>query len=184
MEQEATSYLKTADLLKHLSLAPGQWVGDFGVGSAAQLLLPIGQAIGPDGGVVMFDVQKTALSGAISIAKTNGLKNYRAVWTNLEMWQGAQSVADNSLDAGVLMNVIYQTTKPQDMLAEIHRVLKSGAKLLIVDWKQTAEMPLAPDAKIRKADAYVEQLAKSIGFAPFEQFEAGPYHWGLVLVKT
>ncbi len=178
------NYLDPATVLTHLGLAPGMWVGDFGVGAGAHFVVPLFKLIGADGGVIMFDVVKSALSGAMSRAKLNGAGNYRAVWTNLEIYEGAPGVADNTLDAGILINVLHQSTKHKDVLAEVGRMLKVGAKLLVADWKPEAISTIAPPAERRLADGYIIQLAKDVGFASLEQFEAGSYHWAVVFVKT
>lgn len=181
---EEPNYLEPATLLGHLGLAAGMWVGDFGVGAGGHFAAPIGKMVGTDGGVVMFDILKPALSGAMTRAKLGGPGNYRAVWTNLEIYEGAPGVADSSLDAGVLINVLNQSGKHKDILAEIGRMLKPGAKLLVADWKPEVNLTIAPPLQRRLADGYVEQLAQDIGFASLEKLEVGPYHWGLVLVKT
>src|SRR5690242_143366 len=106
---EDKNYLDPEAVLSHLTLAPGMWVGDFGVGAGGHFVGAIQKKVGADGGVVMFDVKKSALSGAMTRAKLGGVENYRAVWTNLEMYQAAQGVTDQSLDAGVLINVLHQS---------------------------------------------------------------------------
>ncbi len=181
---EERSYLDSASLLPHLGLVAGMWVGDFGVGAGGHFVGPVGKIVGIDGGIIMFDVMKSALSGAMTRAKLHGTAQYRAVWTNLEIYEGAPGVADNTLDAGLLINVLHQSTKHQDMLAEINRMLKPGAKLLVADWKQEVHSTIAPPSERRMADGYIEQLSKDVGFVTLEKFEAGTYHWGLVLVKT
>lgn len=183
-DAQTTNYLEPAVLLTHLGLAPGMWVGDFGVGAGGHFLVPTAKLLGQEGGVVMFDVLKSALSGAMSRAKLDGVGNYRAVWTNLEIYEGAPGVADNSLDAGLLINVLHQSTKHLDILTEISRMMKREAKLLVVDWKQDAKSTIAPPADRRLASTYLEDVAKQVGWTIGESFAAGPYHWGLVLVKT
>lgn len=184
MEINSTTYLEPKQLLGHLGLASGMWVGDFGVGPGGHFVAASAKAVGLDGGVVMFDVSKPALSGAGTRAKAAGVDNIRAVWTNLEIFQGATGVGDNSLNAGMLINVLYSSDKHKDILAEVHRMLKPQAKLLIVDWKQDVVTKIAPPTAKRLADGYVLDLAKSVGFSPMETFEASQYHWGLVVVKT
>lgn len=171
-------------LVARLGLTLGMRVGDFGVGGAAAFALDLARAVGPSGEVYMFDVQKTALSSALSLAAMHGFKNCRAVWSNLELFEGARGVRGGALDAGVLVNVLHQTNKPEDMLAEIHRMLKPGAKLLVVDWIPTTRVSFAPDAASRQSAGHIQQVARGLGFATTGEFEAGPNHWGLILVKT
>jgi len=182
--QDAQSYLDPATILAHLQITPGQKVGDFGVGGAAPFAFALSGAVGPEGSVVMFDILKTALSAALTLVQQRGLKNCQAVWSNLEIYNGASGVADGSFDAGILVNVLHQSNKHQDILAEVGRMLKPKAKLLIVEWKHDADSTIAPDEQHRLADGYVEQMAQGLGFAALEKFEAGPYHWGMVLVKA
>lgn len=178
------AFLPAASVMPHLGLVTGMTVGDFGVGGAAYFALPAAERVGTQGSVLMFDVMKSALSGALSLAKLRGYGNCKAVWCNLEVFQGCKGVADNSLDAGLIVNVLHNNKKFTDMLVEIHRMLKPGAKLLIVDWKTDVESPIAPPVDRRISAEHIEQVGQTLGFAPFEHFEAGPLHWGLVLVKT
>lgn len=184
VEQLDINYLEPSALLGHLGIAKGMWVGDFGVGAGGHFLVATAKLTGTDGGVVMFDVSKPALSGAMTRAKLHGLGNYRAVWTNLEIYEGAPGVADNSLDAGLLVNVLHQSTKHRDILAEIGRMMKHGSRLLVVDWKQEAKSTIAPPTERRLSSEYLEDIAKEVDWTLGERFSAGPYHWGVVLVKA
>lgn len=159
-------------------------VGDFGVGGAANFAVPLATKAGANGQVFMVDILKTALSSALGLIKLRGLSNCQAVWSNLEIYGAAHGIGDASLDTGVLVNVLSQSTKPKDILAEVHRTLKSGAKLLIVDWLPSAAMPIAPDPARRLAPDYVTELGKKLGYAPLKEFSAGRYHWGLILIRT
>ncbi|MBI2984116.1 MAG: methyltransferase domain-containing protein [Candidatus Kerfeldbacteria bacterium] len=176
--------IEPRQLIDRLGVKIGMKVGDFGVGGAASFAVPLGQRVGPNGEVLMFDVLKSALSAALSLTKMRGLNNCRAVWSNLEIFEGARGVRPNSLDAGLLVNVLNQTKKYRDMLVEIHRMLKTGAALLVVDWQPGMNLSFAPTKEERLAVEHVNQVARELGFATLDQFSAGPYHWGLVLVKT
>jgi ubiquinone/menaquinone biosynthesis C-methylase UbiE len=184
MAQEETVLLQPAPLIAHLDLKPGQTVGDFGAGGAAHLALEMSQKVGAQGTVILFDVQKSALSAALSLLQARGVTNGKAVWSNLEVYGGASGVADGTIDAGVITNVLHQSKTPNAILAEVGRMLKSGSRLLIVDWMTDQTTPLAPAAEVRLSPEHVAQIAQAQGFATLEQFSAGPYHWGLVLVKT
>lgn len=181
---KSESYLHPSTILSYLKLAPGMWVGDFGVGGAAHFAVPMAQAVGPNGGVIMFDVLKSALSAAMSQAKLRGMQNCKAVWSNLEIYGGAKGVKDASLDAGVLINVLSQSKHYKDILAEAGRMLKPKAKLLVIDWLSDATIAIAPAKTSRLPAGHIEQMAKSLGYTALKNFTAGPDHWGLVLVKT
>lgn len=179
-----TVYLQPQALIGKLEIKPGYHVGDFGVGGSATFALPLGRATGAEGEIYLFDILKTALSSALGVMKLNGLANCKAVWCNLELYESAHGVGKSTLDAGVLINVLHQTKKPKDMLAEIHRMLKPGSRLLIVDWDPATHAPFAPERPDRTSAEHVTALTRSLGFTPIETFQAGPHHWGVVVAKT
>lgn len=183
-EPALEQFLNPKAILMHLGLTHDMIVGDFGVGGAAAMAVPASQLIGPRGTVLMFDVVKKSLAAALSMANARGCTNCKAVWSNLEVLGGASGVKDNSLDAGLLVNILHESDKHQEILSEVHRMLKPTAKLLVVDWRPDATATFAPEKSKRLNQVYLEQLAQQVGFAPFEKFEAGPYHWGIVLVKA
>lgn len=177
-------FLKPESIIAELGITGGMMIGDFGVGGAANFAVPLATKVGAKGQVFMVDILKSALSSALSLVKMRGLTNCQAVWSNLEIYGAAHGIKDESLDAGVIVNVLSQSTKPKDILAEVHRTMKSGAKLVIVDWLPSATMPIAPEKKNRLAADYVTELGKKLGYAPLKAFSAGRYHWGLILIRT
>lgn len=182
MHQPA-ALLEAALLINKLQLKPGNTVGDFGCGGSGHIALAISQAIGPDGGVLVFDVQKSALSATMSLAQTRGANNIKSVWTDLETYQGASGVSDASLDSGILINVLHQSKHPKAILTEVGRMLKPGARLLIVDWLTETASQLAPPPEQRLGIDHIVQVAEGVGYSVFEKFSPSAYHWGLVLIK-
>lgn len=177
------SFLDPSSLLDRSGLATGMSVGDFGVGGAAYFGIQAAKVVGQRGLVFAFDVFKPALSGALSKARLAGCPNLKPVWTNLEVIGGARTVHDNSLDFGILVNVLHQSRHQREILSECTRMLKPGARLLIVDWKSGGGS-FGPKEDEVVPPERVLQLCTDIGLAPFDRFEAGPNHYGLVVVKA
>ncbi len=177
------TFLDPAKLLERAGIAPGMRVGDFGVGGAAYFAVQAGKMIGEHGLVYGIDVFKPALSGAMSKAKLAGCRNFRPVWSNLEMFGAARSVPNDSVDLGILVNVLHQSKKQKDVLKECARMLKPGSRLLIVDWMKGGERFGPKREQIVPANRVVD-LCTQAGLALFDQFEAGPYHYGIVVVKA
>lgn len=183
MDAPAT-LLEAAPIVAQLQIKLGQTVGDFGSGGSGHIALEISRAVGSDGTVLLFDVQKTALSATMSALQTRGAANVQSVWTDLETYQGASGVQDGSIDAGLLINVLHQSKLPKAILTEIGRMLKTGARLVVVDWLKDQSTPLAPAENMRVGADHVAQIAAAANFAMLEKFSSGPWHWGLVLVKV
>lgn len=179
-----STLLDATQLVKRLNVQPGQTVGDFGAGGSGYVVYELSQAVGPEGTVILFDVQKTALSAAVTALQVRGVSNVKTVWTDLETYQGASGIQDGQLDGGLITNVLHQSKQPKAILAEVGRMLKSGARLLIVDWLTEQKSQLAPPPEQRVGVDHVAQLAEGVGFGVLEKFSAGTYHWGLVLVKS
>ncbi len=179
-----TVMVNPEQIVELLQAQPGQWVADFGVGGNAAVAIPLAQRTGPDGGVVMFDILKSALSAAMSMAAARNVTNCKAVWTNLETYGGAKGVQYASLDGGVAVNLLHQSKHYKDMLAEMHRMLKAGARLVIIDWKPEADSPIAPARDRRLSADRVLQVAQELSFAPLSTVDISSTHWGLVVVRT
>lgn len=177
------SFLDPAKLLEHSGLASGMQVGDFGVGGAAYFGIQASKMIGERGLVFAIDVFKPALSSALSKARLEGCMNFKPVWSDLEIVGAARAVRDSSLDFGMLVNVLHASKKQKDILRECARMLKSGARMLIVEWAKGGEM-FGPKREQIVPAARILDLCAQTGLAPFDQFEAGPYHYGIVVVKA
>lgn len=181
---DTTTLLQALPLVQKLGVTAGQTIGDFGAGGSGHIAVELGRAVGAEGRVLLFDVQKSALSAAMSSLQTHGVNNVQTVWTDLEVYRGASGIGDATLEAGILVNVLHQSKQPKAILAEVARMVKPGARLLVVDWLTEAATPLAPPPAMRLGAEHVGQIAQAVGFAQLEIFSAGPYYWGLVLIKT
>jgi ubiquinone/menaquinone biosynthesis C-methylase UbiE/DNA-binding transcriptional ArsR family regulator len=107
-----------------LGLLPDDWtVGDLGCGTGSTTA-----ALAPHvGRVVGVDASDEMLASARVRVRDHG---------NVELRLGALEslpLADASLDAAVMMLVLHHLPSPQRALAEAARVLKPGARLLVVD---------------------------------------------------
>lgn len=164
-----------------LVLEPGFQVGDFGCGGAGYFTLPAARLVGSRGKIYAIDILRAALNGVSSKAKVNGLFNVEAVWSDFERL-GATKVPAGTLDRGLLINIMFQSRQNENMLREAWRLLKSGGKLLVVDWKVQPTL-FGPPLSNRLPPKAVEDLARRVGFKLELQFDAGPYHYGFVLAK-
>src|SRR5665811_1473154 len=94
----------------------------------------------------------------------------------------ATAIKAGSLDRIFLVNILHESKEPNKILAEALRLLKSKAKLIIVDWKRVAS-PFGPTKEKKLDKVQLINNAKRLGFLPEEEFEAGKYHFGLILTK-
>lgn len=165
----------------HAGIKQGNIVAELACGATGHFVFPAAHLVGPTGRVYAVDLLKSVLEAIRSRAKLEGVDNVETVWTDLER-PGALKIAEGSVDLASLVNDLSQIPSRAAVLSEAARITKSGGTLLVGDWKQTAS-PFGPPPERRIAPAVVRQLAQEAGFEYQEEFEIGPYHFGLIFKK-
>lgn len=61
-------------------------------------------------------------------------------------------------------------------------MIRKGGKLLIVDW-QVGRFPLGPKPEDKIAPEKIIEIATGMNLQLEQQFPAGQFHYGMVLVK-
>lgn len=156
-------------------------VADLGCGSSGHFVFPGAKLVGKKGIMYAVDILRTALETINKRAKAENLANIKTIWSNLEIF-GATKIEAGSLDVGLLINTLYQSRKRAEILRESIRLLKKNGKLVIVEWKNIAA-PFGPPTEEKVKKELVDNAAKRLGLKAEEEFEAGPYHYGLIYVK-
>lgn len=173
-----------AKLLQKLGLSAGMRVADLGCGGAGYFTMQAAKMVGGEGLVYALDIYKPALSAVYSKAVTLGVNHIiHCVWSNLEVIGGAKKIPDGGLDAATLVNVLHQSKLHLEILLEAARMLKTGARLMIIDWK-TGGHAFGPKIENIISQETVVKLAAQVELAEFDSFDAGTYHWGLIVVKA
>ncbi|RUM34988.1 MAG: hypothetical protein DSY58_07515 [Desulfobulbus sp.] len=89
--------------------------------------------------------------------------------------------ADNSIDGIWLITLFHELEPPEPLLAEIHRVLRPGCRMLIVDWeKDTAACEQGPPFAHRIAADTALQTVTAAGFADVRQVPGFHFHYGIL----
>lgn len=173
--------LDAGQILKDiLQLKRGEMVGDLGAGGGL-FLLEAARLVGDVGQVYAVDVVKNILSEIESKARLAGINNIKTIWSNLEI-VGATKINEASLDANILVNVLYQSKKHYEILAESARLLKSNGRLLIVDWAHN-DLSFGPPPELIVEPAKIIQLCQQLDLNLVKEFKAGRYHFGLLFSK-
>lgn len=173
--------LINVDVFEKIGLAEGMQVGDLGTGNLGYFALPAAKIVGKKGRVYAVDILKSVLQSVAQLAKQAGLDNLKIVWSNLEI-VGATKINDETLDAAFLHNVLFQANNDGQIIKEAYRLLKSGGKLMIIDWLKISA-PFGPPVADRLDKKQAIAFAEQAGFRLAEDFAAGPYHYGLIFVK-
>lgn len=180
--QQSDNLVDTYALLERAGIAAGSCVVDCGAGVAAPFTLAAAELVGETGNVYALDVVKDVLAAIDQRAKAAGILNIQTVWTDLEIVGAAKRVPDGCADIVVISDTLFQSKQKDQMVGEAYRMLKNGGRLLIIDWKP-AVPDVGPPAGQRIDARAAQSLGEAIGMQHVETFDAGEYHWALVLKK-
>jgi len=164
-----------------LGLTYGMKVGDFGCGGGGYFALEASRLVGDHGQIFAVDVLQSVLSNVASRAQSLGVENITTVWSNLEVF-GATKILDDSLDAGLILNVLFQNKDPRAIIREAARMVRPGGELLVIDWKE-GRFPLGPLPQDKVSPSTVRRVARDLGLVETYAFDAGPFHYGVIFEK-
>lgn len=163
-----------------LGLREGMAVGDFGAGTG-HYARAAAAIVGSSGRVYAIDIQEDVLKHL----KLNTHHLHRGtidtIWGNVEK-PGGSHLRDNSLDAAIVANVLFQLEDRDAFLTELKRVLKPEGKLLVVDWAGSYG-GIGPTPEQVVTEHAAEDLFISGGFHKVKSFRAGPHHYGVIFIS-
>jgi len=168
-------FLDPGEILKKLKLKEDMTAADFGSGSGGWAV-PLARKL-EYGKVFAVDLLEEPLSSLEAKAKLVKIENIKTILADVENESG---IWDYSCDLVLMTNLLFQCEDKKKVLQEGKRVLKKGGRILVVDWsKETALVPKGKLVSLVK----LKEIARELGFKAEKEFTAGPYHFGLVLVK-
>lgn len=160
----------------HFHLREGDVVGDFGAGSGF-FEKALSRAVGKTGTVYAFEIQKRLVERIAEMARREHLENVNVLWCDLER-HGGCTLKDGVLDTGLLSNALFQFGNQPAALDEMRRLLRTGGKLLVLDWRESfGGMGPQPSDVVSEIDA--RTLIEQHGFSVIRAFPAGEHHYGL-----
>ena len=125
---------KPRELVEAMSLKPGMVVADIGTGTG--YMLPyLSQAVGPQGHVLAEDIFPDFLEKAKATASERKL-------ANVEFIKGSEtdpSLPDNGVDVVLGLDTYHHWNYPEKMLAALHRQLRDGGRLVIVEYYKSPD---------------------------------------------
>jgi len=174
------NFLDPKNIVGQINIAEGSTVADFGCGSGF-FSLAFAEIIGESGKVFSLDVLPSALESVASKAKLAGISNIIPQRVNLEK-EGGSKLPPESVDWVIMKDMLFQNKMRDVITKEALRILKTGGKLLAVEWNDQ-NAPIGPDKKIRISKEELDKLAESQGFKKEKDLDTGDFHHGAVYIK-
>ncbi len=119
--------LPRENTLKEVGIKPGFYILDYGCGPGSYTI-PAAQLVGNSGKVYALDIHPLAVQRVQSAAARRGLTNIEAILSDC-----ATGLADKSIDVVLLYDTLHDLNESDEVLAELHRVLKPDGILSFND---------------------------------------------------
>jgi ubiquinone/menaquinone biosynthesis C-methylase UbiE len=162
-----------------LGLKDGMKVADFGAGTG-MYSKAAAQRVGPNGKVYAIEVQKDLVKKLENDIKIWKLSNIECIWGDIEKKHGTK-IADGTIDAVIISNVLFQAEDKLGLIDEAKRVLGKDGKVLLIDWADSfGGMGPTPLHIINQQKAI--EIFSSRGFKFSENVVVSDHHYGIIFI--
>lgn len=172
-------FLNPEDLLRAIPVEPRMTVADFGCGNG-HYSTAAGVLVGRKGQVFAIDIVEDRLSQTLTLAKMVGLNNLSTRQCDLEKIGGCP-LPDSSCDLVIVSSLLHQVGERDNVMREAYRILKTGGKVLIVEWKPEAQF--GPESNSRISESEMRKFLEKFGLRPVKNLDAGSFHYALLYSK-
>lgn len=176
----SSSFMDPQKIVDSFGIDSGGIVADFGSG-AGYFTLPLAKAVASKGKVFAVDILPSALEVVDKKAKMENLTNIELVQADLEK-ENSTKIMDSSVDFVVISNLLFQLENKANIFREAKRVLKSGGKLIVIDWT-SGKIVLGPPEDNRVTADQIQIAAVISGFKQIKQWYPDAYHYGFIFIK-
>jgi predicted methyltransferase len=153
------------EILEATAVKPGMVVADIGAGTGlfTRLFAP---RVGPHGRVIAVDISRTFIDNILRTAAQLGLGNIEGVVnTDREV-----ALPAGSIDLAFVCDTFHHFEYPQTMLHSIHRALRPGGTLVIIDFRRVPGY--SSPWVLRHVRTGREAVSKEVEAAGFRLLEA------------
>jgi ubiquinone/menaquinone biosynthesis C-methylase UbiE len=115
------------ELLREVGIEPGFSILDYGCGSGSYIE-PLVQLVGTSGKIYALDIHPLAIKKVRQMALGKEFANVKTIESNC-----LTGLPDNTVDVVLLYDTFHGLAQPDDVLREVHRVLKPRGTLSFSD---------------------------------------------------
>jgi|SRR3989344_1207074 len=174
-------FLDPERVVDGFSIKEGMRISDFGCG-AGYFTIILAERVGSSGKVYAFDVMEAPLDTVRAKARMNHLDNIETIRADLEVL-GSSGLPDQSQDIIFLANILFQSTKKENVVKEGSRILKKGGTMIVIDWNNQSG-GFGPPNEIRPKKDDVRSIIEKEGFLFESDLDSGKFHFGMAFKKS
>jgi len=120
-------FLPRKNILKEVDIQPGSHVLDYGCGPGSYTVVA-SRLVGEKGKVYALDIHPLAIQKIKGVASKKRLKNIETIQSDC-----ATEMENETIDVAFLYDILHDLSEPDQVLEELHRVLKPGGTLSVND---------------------------------------------------
>ena len=124
------------NVLKEAEIESGFSVLDFGCGPGGYIM-PLIELVGPSGRIYALDIHPLAIREVKRMGARRGIENIETIESDC-----STGLPDKCVDTVLLYDVFHHLARPNDVLRELHRILKPGGTLSFSDHHMKEEQVL------------------------------------------
>jgi ubiquinone/menaquinone biosynthesis C-methylase UbiE len=176
-ETERRKWQNPDPILKGIGLTWGMVFVDVGCGEG-YFSIPAAEVVGDTGKVYAIEIDPRSIEELSERASKKGLKNIILKAASAEetvLFDGRADIVFFGID-------LHDFTDPAKVLANALRMLKSGGRVVDLDWERKS-MPIGPPLWKRFTEEKAIELITDAGFRITSSRKCGKYHYLIIAEK-
>jgi len=169
-------FLNPKQVLQTIPLKEDMIACDLGCGSGGWAI-PLSRILNK-GIVYAVDILDEALSALKGKTEGEHITNIKPILSDVE--KGVK-IGDSNIDFVLLSNILFENDNKEFILKETKRLLKQGGMALIIDWKEDSPIGLK-DRRVSFDET--RSIVNELGLKIEREFDAGKYHWAILIKKS
>jgi ubiquinone/menaquinone biosynthesis C-methylase UbiE len=155
-------------------------VADFGAGSG--FVSRAAAAYVPQGQVFAIEINRDLVARLTREVADLKLPNVHPIWGDIEI-PGGSTLGDDSTNLVILSNIMFQLDDKQGCAKEAYRVVKTGGRVLVIDWSESFN-GMGPASHHVFTKDVAEALFTHTGFTKLsESIPVGEHHYAILFKK-
>lgn len=174
-DPERDAWQKPEEVVRALALRPGDVVADVGAGTG-YFNAHWSRAVGEEGVVFAVELEPNLLAHMRDRAEREGTANVTPVLASRD----DPRLPPRAVDLAILVDTYHHLDRRRDYFRRLRRSLAPGGRLVVLDWRKDAEIPVGPPPEHRlRAERVVAELEEA-GYTQAGRLDFLPYQYGLV----
>jgi ubiquinone/menaquinone biosynthesis C-methylase UbiE len=168
-------FLNPQKILETIPLRENMVACDLGSGSGGWTV-PLAKIL-KTGVVYAVDILEQAISALNARIDRERIVNIKPILSDAE--KGVK-ITNSTVDFVLLSNILFESDDKEAILKEAKRLLRPEGLALIVDWKE--DSPIGVREKRVSFDE-IRSLLNNLGLKIEREFDAGKFHWAILIKK-